>query len=112
MATRRIPTKTGCPVETAIAIVGGVWKPLIVYALMDEKRRFGELSRLVPNATQRVLSLHLRELEADGVLTRTVFPDVPLRVEYELTETGRSLTPILYALNAWGTSYQAKQGAG
>jgi DNA-binding HxlR family transcriptional regulator len=108
--TRSPTPKTGCPIETALAVVGGVWKPLILFALLDGKKRFGELSRLVPKATQRVLTLHLRELEAHGVITRTVFAEMPLRVEYELTETGRSLERVLRTLEDWGRAYSTANG--
>ncbi len=93
-------------------MIGGLWKPVILFHLLDGKRRFGELSRLVPNATQRMLTLQLRELEADGVVSRTVHPEVPPRVEYELTPFGRTLEPVLLTLRDWGSRYQAARERG
>jgi DNA-binding HxlR family transcriptional regulator len=92
---RRLSGETG-------STPGGVWKPRILFALLDGKKRFGELSRIVPKATQRMLTMHLREVEAHGVIKRTLFANVPLRVEHELTEDGRSLELVLHALNDWG----------
>ncbi len=107
MRPKRCDWKTGCSVEATLSVIGGLWKPVILFHLLDGKRRFGELSRLVPNATQRMLTLQLRELEADGVVSRTVHPEVPPRVEYELTTFGRTLEPVLLTLRDWGTRYRA-----
>ena len=101
--------KTGCSVEAALSVIGGVWKPVILFHLLERKMRFGELSRLVPNATQRMLTLRLRELEADKVITRTVYPEVPPRVEYSLTELGRTLEPVLLSLRDWGDEYKVRR---
>ena len=109
MRPKRYDWKTGCAVEATLSVIGGLWKPVILFHLLDGKRRFGELSRLVPNATQRMLTLQLRELEADGVVSRTVYPEVPPKVEYELTDFGRSLEPVLLTLRDWGERYQAQQ---
>lgn len=93
-----------------MSVLGGLWKPLIVFHLLPATRRFGELSRLVGGATQRMLTLQLRELEADGIVERTVYAEVPPRVEYRLTPTGRSLEPVLLALRLWGEDFQAGRG--
>lgn len=107
MRPKRCDWRTGCSVEATLSVIGGLWKPVILFHLLDGKRRFGELSRLVPNATQRMMTLQLRELEADGVVRRTVHPEVPPRVDYELTSFGRTLEPVLLTLRDWGTRYQA-----
>ena len=105
------PTKMrGCPVEVTLKVFGGKWKPLIVYYLLDGTRRFGELRRLLPHATQQMLTLQLRELEQVGVLHRQVYAQVPPKVEYSLTELGRSLEPILRQMNAWGEWYCQQSG--
>jgi DNA-binding HxlR family transcriptional regulator len=91
-----------CPIESTIEVLGGKWKPLILYYLMGGTRRFGELQRLIPQATRRMLTQHLRELERDGIVHREVFREVPPRVEYSLTERGRSLEPVLEIMLAWG----------
>ncbi len=96
-----------CPVEAMLDIIGGKWKPLILYHLLGEKKRFGELRRLVPGVTQRMLTQHLRELEADGVVHREVFKEVPPKVEYSLTKLGRTLEPVLLSMNRWSETYLA-----
>ncbi len=86
-------TRSKCGVETTIAVVGGKWKPMILYALLSGPRRFGELMRLIPGVTQRMLTLQLRELEADGVIAREVYKQVPPKVEYLLLlPQGRDLS--------------------
>ncbi len=92
-----------CPVEAALDIIGGKWKPVILLNLVEDTCRFNELRRLMPNITQRMLTHQLRELEADGMVHRKVYPQVPPKVEYSLTERGRTLTPVLFALRDWGT---------
>ncbi len=98
-------TIDSCPVERTLAIIGGKWKPLIVFHLLGGVRRFGELRRLMPQVTQQMLTLQLRELERDGVVHRRIYPQVPPKVEYSLTEMGRSLQPILDMMLAWGQTY-------
>lgn len=92
----------GCPVEATLAVIGGKWKGLILYHLLAGTMRFGEFRRRLPNVTQRMLTNQLRELEADGLLTRTVFAQVPPRVDYALSPRGRSLEPVILSLKAWG----------
>jgi DNA-binding HxlR family transcriptional regulator len=93
----------GCPVESTLSFLDGKWKGVILFHLMDGKLRFNELRRKLPSVTQRMLTKQLRELEEAGILSRTVFPVVPPRVDYELTAAGRSLEPIIGALAAWGS---------
>jgi DNA-binding HxlR family transcriptional regulator len=106
--TRKYNWKTGCDVEATLSVIGGRWKPILVCHLLGGKKRFGELRRLTPNATERMITLQLRELEADGVISRHVFAEVPPRVEYEVTEFGRTLEPTLECMQAWGRSFKAK----
>lgn len=94
-----------CPVEATIDVIGGKWKPLILFYLMQRTLRFSELKRHIPGVTQRMLTKHLRELEAAGIVHREVYPVVPPRVEYSLTEFGQSLQPVLDAMVEWGIQY-------
>ncbi|HIR84200.1 MAG TPA: helix-turn-helix transcriptional regulator, partial [Candidatus Galloscillospira excrementavium] len=91
-----------CPVETTLTLISDKWKVLILRDLLPGTKRFGELKRSVGSVSQKVLTAQLREMEASGLLTRTVYPEVPPRVEYTLTELGRSLKPILDAMQDWG----------
>jgi DNA-binding HxlR family transcriptional regulator len=109
---RRSAARTGCAVEATLSVIGGLWKPVILFHLLRGKLRFNALCRLTPSATPRMITLQLRELEADGVVLRTVYPEVPPRVEYELTALGRSLEPLLLTMRAWGQDFQAKEIAG
>jgi len=86
-------------------VIGGKWKSVALFYMLARARRFNELKRLMPAITQRMLTLQLRELERDGLVTRTVFAEVPPRVEYALTDLGRSLEPILRLLCTWGSTY-------
>ena len=97
-----------CPVETTLMLISNRWKVLIIRDLLDGTKRFGELKRSVGNISQKVLTANLRTMEESGLLTRKVYPEVPPRVEYTLTETGYSLKPILDAMDAWGTRYKHK----
>jgi DNA-binding HxlR family transcriptional regulator len=98
----RFDCSPGCSVEAAISLIDGKWKSVVLFHLMGGTLRFGELRRQVPDVTQRVLTNQLRELEEDGLIERKIYPQVPPKVEYSLTELGRSLEPILKALKAWG----------
>ncbi|AOD20328.1 MULTISPECIES: winged helix-turn-helix transcriptional regulator [Rhodococcus] len=100
-----------CPVEIAVAVLGGAWKLTIVKNLIDGPCRFGELGRRVGPVSARVLTRQLRELEADGIVSRTVFAEVPPRVEYELTELGRTLEPAVAWLDDWGAAYSSRLSA-
>ena len=99
-----------CPVETTLMIIGDKWKVLILRDLMDGTKRFGELKKSIGTVSQKVLTAQLRDMEEKGLLTRKVYAEVPPKVEYTLTETGYSLKPILDAMSAWGSGYQAKNG--
>ena len=94
-----------CPVEATLDLIGGKYKALILWHLADKKLRFSELRKVVTNATPKMLTQQLRELEAQELIHREVFPVVPPKVEYSLTELGRSLMPILVAMRDWGSSY-------
>ena len=96
-----------CPVETTLTLIGDKWKVLILRDLMPGTKRFGELKKSIGNVSQKVLTAQLRAVEESGLLTRTVYAEVPPRVEYTLTELGKSLKPILDALWNWGEEYKA-----
>jgi DNA-binding HxlR family transcriptional regulator len=96
-------------VEVTLSVIGGLWKPLILFHLFSGKKRFMEVTRAIPNATQRMLTLQLRELEADGVILRHVHAQIPPKVEYEISPFGRSLGPILLALRTWGEQFSASE---
>lgn len=106
----RADSHYGCPVEASLDVIGGRWKGVILFYLLDggEFKRFNELRRLLPQITARVLTQQLRELERDEVVHRKVYAEVPPRTEYSLTEFGRSLEPVLRALRAWGLEYTGK----
>lgn len=97
-----------CPVRTTLKVIGGKWKPVILYHLMEHSRRFGELRRLIPDATQKMLTQQLRELEVDGVVQRTVEDRAVLKVEYHLTPLGQSLKPVMFELCQWGKQHADK----
>ncbi len=94
-----------CPVETTIELIGGKYKALILWHLAKEKLRYSELKKLLSGITPKMLTQQLRELEAKSLIHREVFPIVPPKVEYSLTDLGRSLMPILVAMRDWGSSY-------
>lgn len=102
-ATKKIPD---CPVEMTLQLIGDKWKVLILRDLLTGTKRFNELMRSVNGITQKVLTSHLRAMERDGLLTRKVYPEVPPKVEYTLTETGLSLKPILDSMCIWGEQYK------
>jgi len=93
-----------CPVENTVEMIGGKWKTVLLYHLMSGKKRYSELQRLAAQASDRMLSRSLKELEADGLVLRQVFAEVPVRVEYSLTQDGASLVPILNAMGEWGSN--------
>lgn len=100
--------KYSCPVEAMVEVIGGKWKGVILYHLLDGTKRFNELKRLKPNITQRMLTLQLRELEADGIIHREVYREVPPKVEYSLTELGKSLRPVILLMMEWATHNMEK----
>ena len=100
--------ESNCPVETTLAVIGGKWKPLILWRLKSGVWRFGELQRLVPGVTRKMLTQHLRELERDGIVARKVYSEVPLKVEYSLTDYGRTLRPLLKELCDWGHRHEKR----
>jgi DNA-binding HxlR family transcriptional regulator len=103
-----------CPLTYALAKFDGKWKPLILWVVKERPLRFGELRRAVPDASLKMLTKHLKELEADGMLSRTIYPEIPPRVEYRLTTLGRSFVPVLESMLQWGDSHcpvECRQGA-
>ncbi len=102
-------TNIKCSVETAIDALAGKWKILILWYLKDDKKRFNELQKLLPRATQKMLIQKLRELEEDGIVHREVYPIVPPKVEYSLTSYGQSLKPILKQLYIWGDVHKKRK---
>ncbi len=95
-----------CPVQTTVQLIGNKWKILILRNLMTRPWRFNEMQRSIPGISQKVLTDNLRALESDGIITRTVYPEVPPRVEYALSDLGDSMRPIISAMEAWGRGYQ------
>lgn len=103
-AAKKLPA---CPVETTLTLISDKWKVLILRDLMNGTMRFGELRKSIGQVSQKVLTAQLRQMEGSGLLTRTAYPEVPPRVEYTLTDLGRSLKPILDAMWVWGEEYKA-----
>lgn len=108
MAERELPA---CPVETTLTLISDRWKALILRDLFTGTKRFGELKKSLAGISQKVLTANLREMETDGLLTRTVYPEVPPRVEYDLTDTGLSLKPVIAAMFDWGMAYKRQNGS-
>lgn len=107
----RLPVRRAldvCPVEVAVSVLGGTWKLTLVKHLAEGPLRFGELGRRVPAANRKTLTRQLRELEEDGIVHREVHPEVPPKVEYSLTPLGRSLSPVVEAMDEWGADYAAR----
>ncbi|QDT89823.1 winged helix-turn-helix transcriptional regulator [Gimesia algae] len=100
--------RPACPVEATLELIGGKWKGIILYYLLNGRLRFSELKRTIGCVTQRMLTKQLRELESSGLVSRTVYAEVPPRVEYELTKEGESLKPVINALKKWGESHALK----
>ena len=105
MAHTRYDCNEGCPVEAALELIGGKWKGVILYHLLSETIRFNKLRQLMPGITQRMLTKQLRELEADKLISRKVYPEVPPKVEYSMTEYGNTLAPVINALHEWGSRH-------
>ncbi len=97
-----------CPIETTLTLIGDKWKVLILRDLMSGTKRFGELKKSIGSVSQKVLTAQLRAMEDSGLVHREVYAEVPPKVEYSLTELGRSLKPILDSMWAWGEGYKAK----
>ncbi len=100
---------TNCPVELTLSLIGGKWKGIILYHLIDGKKRFGELKKFMPSITQRMLTKQLRELESNGLVHREVYRVVPPKVEYSLTKHGKSLKNTILSLEEWGKNYQQQK---
>ena len=98
-----------CPVEVTLMLISDRWKVLILRDLLSGTKRFGELKKSIGSISQKVLTINLRSMEEDGLLTRKVYAEVPPRVKYTLTELGKSLQPILLAMQQWGLEYQEMQ---
>ena len=111
-ATETRKALPACPVETTLTLISDKWKVLILRDLLPGTKRFGELKKSIGHVTQKVLTAQLRQMEESGLLTRTVYAEVPPRVEYTLTDLGYSLKPILDTMWAWGEGYQEKMGQG
>ena len=99
----------GCALEAALNVIGSKWKGAILYHLLSGTKRFNELRRLIPSVTQRVLTLQLRELEKNEIIIRKIYPQVPPKVEYSLTDSGKKLKPILLSLREWGNEITNKK---
>lgn len=104
-STKELPA---CPVETTLTLIGDKWKVLILRDLMPGTKRFGELKKSIGHVSQKVLTAQLRDMEENGLLHRRTYAEVPPRVEYSLTDLGRSLKPVLDALQEWGARYKAQ----
>ncbi|WP_409276167.1 winged helix-turn-helix transcriptional regulator [Neobacillus sp. SCS-31] len=101
--------KLECPLETIIHVLGGKWKPMILWQLIQSKKRFSDLEKLIPDVSQKMLSQHLRDLEQEGIIARTVYPTVPPKVEYSLTEYGKTLIPVAESMCAWGEKHNNRK---
>lgn len=97
-----------CPFIFALSLMGKRWKPAILWKMTEGIYRFGEMKRAIPQISEKMLTQHLRELESDGLITRTIYPEMPPRVEYALTKLGSTLQPILQQLNNWGQNAKKK----
>ena len=102
-------TLPACPVETTLMLIGNKWKVLIIRDLLTGTKRFGELKKSIGKVSQKVLTTQLRDMEESGLISRKVYAEVPPRVEYSLTDLGKSLQPILNAMLQWGTEYKEKK---
>jgi DNA-binding HxlR family transcriptional regulator len=99
-----------CALDVTSSFIGGKWKTVVLWYLRKDKKRFKELKDVIPDITDKMLSLQLRALEADGLVKRTIYPEVPPRVEYELTKEGKSLVPVLEAMAEWGRTKAKRDG--
>ncbi|MDD3253882.1 MAG: helix-turn-helix domain-containing protein [Lachnospiraceae bacterium] len=101
----KCPSTFNCPVEATLDLIGGKYKALILFHLVDNVLRFSELHRLIPQATPKMLTQQLRELEEDGLIQRTIYPVIPPKTDYRLTEFGKSIIPVLNSMCDWGTQF-------
>ena len=101
----KCPSTFNCPVEATLDLIGGKYKSLILFHLVDDVLRFSELQRLIPQSTPKMLTQQLRELEVDGLILRTIYPVIPPKTDYRLTDFGKSIIPVLNAMCDWGTQY-------
>src|SRR3954467_11574049 len=99
-----------CALDVTMDFIGGKWKTVVLWYLRDKTMRFGELKKQIPDITEKMLSLQLKSLEEDGLIKRQVFPEVPLRVEYSMTDFGKTLRPVLEAVAKWGRNYGDTEG--
>jgi len=97
-----------CPVSVTLKVIGGKWKPVILFYLNEKEHRFSELSRNLAGITQKMLTKQLREMEADGLIKRKVYPEIPPKVEYSITAYGKTLKPILASMSKWGKEHQKR----
>lgn len=98
-----------CPIETVINVLGGKWKPVIYWHLIESTKRFSDLEKLIPAVSQKMLTQHLRDLEREGVIERTIHPVVPPKVEYALSDYGKTLIPVLEVMCAWGENHNERK---
>ena len=103
-------TRFHCAMDVTMHFIGGKWKTVVLWYLRNKTMRFSELRKKIPDITEKMLSLQLKALEDDGIIRREVFPEVPLRVEYSLTDFGRSLIPVLEAIAKWGRDLGESEG--
>ena len=99
-----------CAMDITMDFIGGKWKTVVLWYLINKTRRFGELKKQIPEITEKMLSIQLKDLEEDGLIKREVFPEVPLRVEYSLTDFGKTLVPVLEAIAKWGRDLGEAEG--
>jgi DNA-binding HxlR family transcriptional regulator len=100
-----------CPIRTTLDVIGGKWKPLVLFELKEGPRRFSDLRRSIPDVTQKMLTDRLKELERDGIVRREVYAVVPPKVEYSLTQYGEGLKPILAAMAEWGAGHRSRKSS-
>jgi DNA-binding HxlR family transcriptional regulator len=105
MAKNRHTNYENCPIEAALEFIGGKWKPVLLVRLLEGTKRFNEFRKLYPGIRQRMLTRQLRELEKDGLVTRKVYAEIPPKVEYSITDFGRTLEPLLRSLIQWGNTH-------
>jgi DNA-binding HxlR family transcriptional regulator len=102
-------TLSNCPVTATMSVIGGKWKILIIFSICNNINRFGKMSMLLKDISKQMLTSQLRELENDGIIERVIYPEIPPRVEYFLTEKGKSLLPVIELMKVWGNSYVLNQ---